>query len=124
MSEYVDNFDFNALMHPNEEAFDFSFLNDMAPIGQDEVAAYKHNAGYGPDLDAGVGIDPAIGFNVPMALGEEVLDPGFFANMQFVGQYGPAAHETSGSDFDLNTAHQPSHSFPPPPAAIGNIDQS
>lgn len=63
MSEYFANFDFDALMAHNENAFDFNFLDLPPSIGQDEGIAYADNATYDlhPAMDLGVG--PALDFD-------------------------------------------------------------
>jgi hypothetical protein len=69
MSEYFDNCDFDALVAPNEETFDLSFLETLGPIGQDDdIDGYEGNAAFGldPDLDLasypGFPFDPHVGF--------------------------------------------------------------
>ncbi|KAK5636509.1 hypothetical protein RRF57_012221 [Xylaria bambusicola] len=67
MSEYLDNLDFDALMAPNEAAFDFNFLDLPPLIGQND-ATYDFNPamdlGAGPSLDfdfnAGFHPDPSL----------------------------------------------------------------
>jgi hypothetical protein len=63
MSEYFDNFDFNALGPSNEEPFDFTFLDNMDVIGQDEVGGYDYNATFGFDSGMAVAYDPGFDFD-------------------------------------------------------------
>ncbi|KAJ8125489.1 hypothetical protein O1611_g8151 [Lasiodiplodia mahajangana] len=125
MSEYVDNYNLDALMAPNEETFDFSFFNDPAPIGQNEAAAYDHNAGYGLNVDMGASMNPGFDFNAPMTLNEEIFDPSFLDNTALVGQNGPAIHYYDASNsFNFNADLQPNPSVLAPPDATAIIHQS
>ncbi|KAF2965061.1 hypothetical protein GQX73_g8523 [Xylaria multiplex] len=60
MSEYFNNFDFDALMALDNEPFDFDSLEHPVPIGQNETADYCYNATYG--FDPGMDFDFNAGF--------------------------------------------------------------
>ncbi|TRX90464.1 hypothetical protein FHL15_008633 [Xylaria flabelliformis] len=63
MSEYFNNYDFDALMGPADQAFDFGFLDNSNPIGQNEAAGYDYNATYDFDPGMDFAVDPAFDFD-------------------------------------------------------------
>ncbi|KAI8955256.1 hypothetical protein F4801DRAFT_379832 [Xylaria longipes] len=63
MSEYLSNYDFDALIGPDDQPFDFTFLDNSDPIGQDEAAGYDYNAAYGFDPGMDFTVDPAFDFD-------------------------------------------------------------
>ncbi|KAI0106997.1 hypothetical protein GGR51DRAFT_517045 [Nemania sp. FL0031] len=120
MSEYVNNYNFDAFMAPNEETIDLGFFNDAAFIGQNGPAAYGHDAGYGLDLDIGGG------FSAPMALNEEILNPSLLNNTTLLGQNEHAIHQSNTTydfNFEFNANFQLKPSLPAPPDATATIHQ-
>lgn len=111
MSEYVNNFDLDFFTAPNEETFDFSYLDYPAPIGQNEVSAYDFNAGYDFGPDVGLGVNPVPDFAVPVAPDGEASNPSFLDNPGSIGHYEPAA------------GYQPGPSLPVPPGATATAGQ-